>query len=795
LLTPLLSRRLFIQLLAAATPLAKGLVGEPPPTTSWIENPLTLPRSANFGLTAEGRALAPGGFYQEETAPMSALSFDISNNQIAASLSRDGKMIRACICRGVVSLPQDKIKGGVYCAKELLYGGPWFPKWSWKVTVDTADLADQETEIALVENLFPMFTQKSGDLQVHQLFFAPVDKAHPAQAPRAVIGIILIENKGNASHTIDVARRDGAQAVIDERALKDASSGPTAYIASDPLKRAMFTCADFDQSGILKHFNESKTASLRVAPHSVVTFASTWILSETAAEARATRQKLSMRTLSRWLADTLDLRRKSYGKLSIRGDSFTGESLVRFSELARQSALRSSDGEVRGGFLGSDVDVTPVNWTRDSYYSMLAMNMSDPALSRDSIPYLLRWGQPSQASGPGTTRFPGAGPVSQSLSNSVSGLAMASVYYRLTGDRDYFRARPEILRSAYTILEQVLASRRAAPMLFPSLYFSDGEARGDFHTGSNVAAWVAFSGMSRLAREVYGDDRAAQAWSSIARSLHEAIGSHCVGASASGERFYEGANADGTFVQGHDGEESETSLMPFYGFCDADDPRLLRHAALAMSPENPLYSSALDAIWWYNSGWSSATFPGWTTAMAGASDEAQIRLRLDRIRSLTDLDGSIWWWPYPYGSKDLSTPVRGDAARKCGWGAAVFLCRLIHDVLGISVDTPSRTVRFAPFTPWDSFAWRQARIGWNTFDFSLDRSSHEIVATIRNRNSRTYSVTVVLTPVQGSSLANASVKGGVMASERRIKHWSREALEVKLHLRSGEQATITGKLA
>ncbi len=56
-------------------------------------------------------------------------------------------------------------------------------------------------------------------------------------------------------------------------------------------------------------------------------------------------------------------------------------------------------------------------------------------------------------------------------------------------------------------------------------------------------------------------------------------------------------NKDGSFVQGHDGEESETTLVPFYGFCKADDPMLLHHASLAMTKENPLYSPDLDAIW------------------------------------------------------------------------------------------------------------------------------------------------------------------------------------------------------
>ncbi len=186
-----------------------------------------------------------------------------------------------------------------------------------------------------------------------------------------------------------------------------------------------------------------------------------------------------------------------------------------------------------------------------------------------------------------------------------------------------------------------------------------------------------------------------------------------------------------------------------------------------MSASNPLYSPALDAIWWFNSGWNSATFPGWTTALAGAASESQIGIRMDRIRSLTDLDGSLWWWPYAYGSMDSSSPVRGEAARKCGWGAAVYLCRFVNEILGISVDSPSRSVRFAPFTPWDSFSWRRAKIGWNTFDVSFDRNDREISATLRNRNARTYSATIVLTSEEDRVLTKARAIGATQTEESR----------------------------
>src|SRR5258708_4706528 len=90
--------------------------------TEWL---LSLPRSANFGLTAEGDPLNTHTLYRVDTEVASELSFDTSNNFISASVTREGIVRRACICRSVEALPADEQIGGAYCARQLLGGGPW----------------------------------------------------------------------------------------------------------------------------------------------------------------------------------------------------------------------------------------------------------------------------------------------------------------------------------------------------------------------------------------------------------------------------------------------------------------------------------------------------------------------------------------------------------------------------------------------------------------------------------------------------------------------------------------------
>ncbi len=131
-------------------------------------------------------------------------------------------------------------------------------------------------------------------------------------------------------------------------------------------------------------------------------------------------------------------------------------------------------------------------------------------------------------------------------------------------------------------------------MLFPSMFISNGDSRGHFHTGSNVLAWYAISGMSRIAREVYREPGLAEKWASTADRMRTDIFKYCTGEGPLGKQFFEGVFDDHIYVPGHDGEESDTNLMPFYGFCAADEPMLRRHAKLALTPMNPYYATGAE---------------------------------------------------------------------------------------------------------------------------------------------------------------------------------------------------------
>jgi hypothetical protein len=395
---------------------------------------------------------------------------------------------------------------------------------------------------------------------------------------------------------------------------------------------------------------------------------------------------------------------------------------------------------------------------KDCLYASLPQSFLNPELCAAAILFFLKWGVPSRLLGPGVPRFPGAGPVTNSLGNSVAGMVLAGTYYQMTGDRNLFLQHPEILARGEEILNAVLASRRDTPYLFPSLYVSDGDARGDFHTGSNISAWRAFRSMARLAKEVYDARALAEAWESIAASIQQAIWSRCTATGTYGKQFVEGAMADESCFKLHDGEESDTTLMPFYGFCAPDEPAYLNHARLAVTRENPYFFPEGDGIWWFAHGkWSSATFPGWMTALAGADTEEEVLARLQRIRALTDADGSFWWWPYRHDAPAAPQPSRANV--KCGWAAGVFVCLFTHKILGIEVDVPGAHVALRPCSPWSDFTWTNCRLGSSVFNFSYKRDKNTAAAEIENLNSAAYEAVIeLLLPAGGQPLA-CSVNG------------------------------------
>jgi hypothetical protein len=594
------------------------------------------PRSTCFGVPPDGRSRRPESYYSTDTP---YLGFDTSNNQILCSITPTGLLEHACILEGLIPAGlSNRYLPGIYVYKQLIGGSSW-PISVQRGGSDAVKLHDlPRVNAELLGGLFPLFTYEHDDLRLRLLAFAPTTAEGSAVPPRAIIVVVHAQNEGGRAFEGALL---GPPGVLD---LSQVSSNPGGRACHEAI--ICLDGSDWDA--------DSPEIGFTLAPGEGATTCLAFTLGQSGEELHRTGRLVRERTALEWLNETWQFHADRLGRLSIPGETSYAEGLMRFEELCRQSVIRLADGKFGAGFWGSnfvgpDAWESRCVWSKDNFHAMLPMSIFEPRLCADAILFFLQWGLPTGPYGQhggGSERFPNPRRVTHSLTNALAPLVLAGAYYQMTGDRAFFLDHPEILNGAHALLEDVLQSRQGEPFLFPSMFISDGPSRGDYHTGSNSVVWYSFHHMARIAREVYGEQELGDKWSADAAKVKDAILQHCVGDCSLGRRFFEGTEVDRSFVAGHDGEETDTTLMPFYGFCEPDDPALINHARLGLSPENPYYAPSVDGIWWEETG---TTFPGWMTALASATTDDEMGARLEQIRRLTDHDGSIWWWPYKYG--------------------------------------------------------------------------------------------------------------------------------------------------
>jgi hypothetical protein len=731
---------------------------EPPRFFDSLAAAFDGPFAQSFGITAEGNPQDPQTHYSSNSLHAEDLTFDVSNNSILCSINRHGLLWKACIEVGLIPTALTPSPRGQYVSKLLGRGGPW-PFQLRREGASPVNLdAIPGAEAGLLRNVFPVFTWHCQELRLRTLAFAPIGGQAFSAAPRAIVVAIQIQNQGQepiAGALLAPARLENIETLELGR--------PT------EVREAV---AVLGEQAWNPQFPEV-AFKLRPGEQSVFTFA--LLLGVDAEELRATRQVLRQRSPLDWLNQTWEFHATRFGELAIPEDPYFAELFVRMGELCRQSLMRLSDGKFGAGFWGSYAATPTFIWNKDNFHATLPLSFLEPRLCADAILYFLEWGVPPRAMGRGLERFPNAGRVTHSLGNALSGLVIAGAYYQMTGDREFFRAHPEIMSKARELLEEVLESRRDEPLLFPSMYVSDGDSRGDYHTGSNLVAWYAFRSMARIAREAYQETEPAREWSRLAEIIKEDIWKRCTGMASLGKQFVEGAMADWTWIVARDGEESDTNLMPFYGFCESDEAAYLNHARAGLTPQNPYYAAPFNGIWWFgqNLRWVSTTFPGWMTGLAGCSNEHELHEHLERIRTLVDADGSIWWWPYAYGTTDPTRPDRLPVGGKCGWAAGVYLCLFVHNILGLSLDLPSRRISLRPFCPWEQFRWSNCRLGHGVFDIHYQKEQARIVGEIWNRNPMDFDGMIELMLPEGAALTACKLNGHPTSDYQSGKRYGR----------------------
>jgi len=692
------------------------------------------PQGAFFGVDANGGALNTNTFYRAMTA---GLIFDVGNNQIFCSINRQG------LIRSAVVLDNDgKFRGS--------------SPWPFALDLGAGPLrldALPGMSAHLLGNYLPLFTVSTNFLRVRELVFAPVATQPVPRKPRAVIVCFRLDNFGDKevkgtlrapAALVDVKQMtNGGYAVPEENCpprWPEQNSGKGRFA---PGYEAIM-CLD---GAAWSPHSPAVSWSLKPGATRILSFAC--LCGGQPEELQLAAQQVAQKSAQDWLNQTWAAYTKRLGQLRIPAEPYWQEAFERLAIEAHHSLLVSPDG-LRAKDDGGH----------------LLMGVMDPGTHREFI----------QGSG---AMLVSADDYHSIYNGYFGAPAAGALYYQMTGDAQFFAAKPRLLESFTNVFQDTLNySKRAAPTLFYAQQIWDGLARGDWHTGSNLLLWYVLKYWALIARDAYHNDSLARDLSRYSAEMHADMDKYLVSKGSLGPQFFEGANLDGTFIHGHDGEEGVSTVAAFLGFCRADDPRLLNYEKLAFSKDNPLYHPGLDAVDWldchhHDQPWSGyragPTSPAWAAALAGADSEVEVQHRLRQVGRLLDLDGSIWWWPYALTNASDLTDVRrrdGDAeVGKTAYAAALYCLDFYAKVVGLTFDYPSRTLRWAPLSPWDDWTWENCRLGNSKFNLRYSRNQTSIHARLINPNGESFKYSIELLPLPGRMVTGCVINGASVPAQ------------------------------
>lgn len=702
-----------------------------------VKEALAEPKSRYFGVTYQNgtyTAKDDKSFFGRKL-PDPELTFDIANNKTLVNVSINGSIKYVSIYHG--NYYSDNIPG-VWMCKDFKRTGPFSFKLNLDDELIDLDVADIPYSTSLLGNLFPVTEFQFEKVKATLVTYTPVSADGTIRLRGVVYGLQL-ENQSNVIVRGDILL-------------------PTLDTTPDQLFAGAELCvhpADREE--------KSGAVSFELSPGQSI-----WVPAVLYPPGERTLEIVDEKGSLYWLNETWAYFKGMTGRLQMEDDPFTAE----FFERAVYQCFGSIGMDGSGAIVGSNWGTYPTTefvWNKDMYYSFLPLYMMEPELFKQGMLWFLNHGVR-----PFGNRYEGG--VTHSLSNSLSSVVMAGLYYQSTGDKDLFLQNPEIDRKLRVVMEETLRSRKPDdPWLFPSVWLSDAYSLGDYHTGSNVIAWAAFEHYARVVDEVLGDNEAALRYRDIAKRIKEDLERHHTTEGPFGPQYaegismnqpdklkddaekYEGAYHDlgmqfiGNLTKNgqinllhHDGEESDTILMPLYGYTTYRNPTYHNYMRFSLSPANPTYNPESRGIQWGDH--SACTFPGYMSGMGMISDAASMSGDagyFTEIRRLTDADGSLWWWPYnngaPYGDV-----VRHNTCGKCGWASGVFAGMFVSQILGLTYDAPAKCLHFRPFSPTSSFDWDCFTLGSQTFSVSYRKNDLAINTAVSNLGSHVVTAMIEL---------------------------------------------------
>lgn len=681
---------------------------------STIQDALSSPRSDYFWLSYKDRNFETGnkqGFYSK-LQPDEHLTYDISNNKVLVNVSFNGSIKYVTIFRGDYYCDTGHFWPGVWVHRDFTKYGPF--SFSIKIGDHYVDLDDCSWpyKTSLLGNIFPITEYFGDQVKATVIAYTPISEDGELR-PRGTIYGILVEN-------------------ISDKRLIGAVQLPKVFSTENVPGRTIeagLPCYRDLNMNLLDYREKKLEVALDLAPGQSI-----WVPVFLYSYGDQSVEEVDDKGSLHWLNSTWSYFKGMTGRLSMPEDGFTAEFFERSIHQCFESIGMDGAGIINGSNWGSYPPTMQI-WMKDMYYSCLPFHILEPEFCKKEIlwwtKYCLR---------PMGVEMEGG--VSHSISNSLAPALLAGMYYASTADINFFIQNPGIRAKIQYILEELLRTRKDKNRwLFSSKYISDGASVGDFHTGSNVLAWYAFRSFARILDEVYFEKELARDYQQVAQKIRENLERNNIIDGPFGKQYIEGINFDGSIPwMGHDGEESDTTLMPFYEYLDFDHVAYKNYTRFALTEHNLAYSPITRGISWGEIPDRldvKATFPGYITCFANSVDRESMigeTGAMTEIRKLTDVDGSLWWWPYAGVDPEYGKPARMNVAGKCGWASGVFVGLFINQILGLKYDAPRKLLSFRPFSPSSSFSWEDFRLGSGHFSVAYSLHPDGVKASILNHN-------------------------------------------------------------
>jgi hypothetical protein len=643
------------------------------------------------------------------------ITFDISNNKVLANMDVNGAIKNLTIFRDTYRA-NEKPEGwaGVWLHKDFAEFGPY--QFGITANGQAWNPADFESKSGFIDNIIPITEAQGMGLSVSYIACTPIS-ADGLERPRGTVYAVHIQNISIDELAVNVALPQ----LFQDKARLDAPKIWCSYRGDD------FELSLLD--GGTDCFEVRKT--LQAGQSLYVPVA---IYAPGDGFVKQVNEKGSVH----WMIETLQYYRGMLGRLEVEDDAIYGEFLERNILSSFQAVSMDKDDRISGSNWGTNTSHFAI-WIKDMYYSILPVGMFDVNLFRKAILWFAEYG----------VRHPGhllAGGVSHSLSVSLTALIYSGIYYGNTGDKTFFLENRNMRAFFESLVITMLADRvDAAKYLFTTRYLSDGETYADWHTGTNICAFQALKSLALLMKDIYGDMEKSSYYDDLANRTRQDIETHCMIETNHRIHYNEGVFIDQTRTRPlSDGEESDTTLMPYYGFCRNDDACYASTMAFAMSEDNLGYCAASRCVKWVsqpnkNFDGVPATMPGYMKGLGAISSNEAFHDSegfLWNLLRMADADGGLWWWPYGYGKDfEIDKPKRGYAWAngKASWGAGVFSVLFIERFLGVSYDALTKTLALQP-TALKSYKWDRFKIGNSRFSITYQSGNGHESFLVSNHN-------------------------------------------------------------